>query len=331
MMIAPLPDDEPKRLAALRSYAVLDTVYEPVFDAITRLAGTICNVPIALISLVDQDRQWFKSVQGLPGVTQTPRDLAFCAHAILRDELMEIPDAANDLRFHDNPLVAGDPRIRFYAGMPLVDQGGYGLGTLCVIDRQPRQLDSHQRAMLGELATVVMKLLESRRTELRAAQLGALLHQSIGHIYVADATSLRIEEASAGSLKATGYTETDIKKLRLSELLAGLPADEWLRDVAGTGRSPLDERMIEASCRRRDGSSFPLLLSLNAARGADGAAQALICVGLDTSERHRHEVMLRDLVREKETLLREVYHRVKNNLQVIVSLLSLQQRTLVEE
>lgn len=331
MITAPLGRDEPLRLAALKSYAVLDTAYEPVFDAITRLAATICGVPIALISLVDHDRQWFKSVQGLPGVTQTPRDLAFCAHAILGGELMEVADAALDQRFHDNPLVTGDPMIRFYAGMPLVDLGGYGLGTLCVIDRHPRTLNEHQRAMLGELAVVVMKLLESRRTEVRAGQLGALLQQSIGHIYVADAASLRIEEASKGALSGTGYTETDIRERLLTDLLADFPGGIGQRPGLIVDADVLDERMIETRCTRRDGSQFPLQLSVNTVRAADGSAQALICVGLDASERQRHEAMLRNLVREKEALLREVYHRVKNNLQVIVSLLQLQIRTMGDE
>ena len=138
------PLNEPSRLAALLAFELLDTPAEAMFDNITTLAAQICNTPIALISLVDAERQWFKSRVGL-GASETPRELAFCAHAINRDELFEIENALLDPRFSDNPLVTSDPDIRFYAGMPLSDVHGHNLGTLCVIDRQPRQLNEQQR------------------------------------------------------------------------------------------------------------------------------------------------------------------------------------------
>lgn len=154
--------DEAQRLARLRALAVLDTAPEPLYDAVTRLAAEVCQVPIALVSLVDEHRQWFKSAQGLPGVRETPRDQAFCAHAIRTPELMEVPDTGTDARFADNPLVTGDPRIRFYAGQPLRLADGTALGTLCVIDRQPRQLSPAQRQVLAELAEVVSAALVMR-------------------------------------------------------------------------------------------------------------------------------------------------------------------------
>lgn len=163
---APLPPDEAERLAALQQTSVLDTPFESVYDDLTHLAATLCEVPIALISLVDESRQWFKSSIGLRA-SETPREQAFCAHAILSpDDLMEVPDASQDPRFAGNPLVTGSPHIRFYAGSPILSEEGLPLGTLCVIDRQPRQLTPMQQASLRALARVTSELLRLRRQAL---------------------------------------------------------------------------------------------------------------------------------------------------------------------
>ncbi|WP_053070817.1 PAS domain S-box protein [Halomonas sp. PR-M31] len=161
-------EGESERLATLHEYGILDTEAEESFDAITRLAALICGVPIALISLVDGKRQWFKSQVGLK-VRETPRDQAFCAHTIEGDSLMEVADAHCDSRFRDNPLVLGEPHIRFYAGAPLTVANGCRLGTLCVIDHTPRRLDDRQRQALKELASLATKLLETH-AEKRIAQ-----------------------------------------------------------------------------------------------------------------------------------------------------------------
>ncbi|MGH8750356.1 MAG: diguanylate cyclase domain-containing protein, partial [Burkholderiales bacterium] len=160
-----LPVNEIERQKALDEYGILDTPDEQALDDITRLTAQVCEVPIALISLVDRERQWFKSKLGLSSVCQTPREGGFCAHAILNYEVMEISDASRDERFHDHPFVTGDPKIRFYAGAPLVTQNGFALGTLCVIDSKPRQLSAWQREVLQELARIVMALFETRRLQ----------------------------------------------------------------------------------------------------------------------------------------------------------------------
>ncbi|MGV3680017.1 MAG: PAS domain S-box protein [Acidovorax sp.] len=161
---ASIPSDEVRRLEALRALMVLDSPAEPLFDSIARMAAEVCGVPIALISLVDAERQWFKASVGLPGVNETPRDVAFCAHAILSDELMEVHDATQDARFARNPLVTGAPDIRFYAGAPLHASGdGDRVGTLCVIDRRARELTEQQRATLHSLSTMVSQALDMRR------------------------------------------------------------------------------------------------------------------------------------------------------------------------
>ena len=151
---APLPENERRRLAALRELTILDTEPDERFDRITRLAAAMFDVPIALVSLVDQDRQWFKSCIGL-GVKETSRDLAFCAHAILGREVMVVPDAFLDSRFADNPLVTGEPRIRFYAGCPLTLAGQSRVGTLCILDTRPRELDATKISLLEDLGRLV--------------------------------------------------------------------------------------------------------------------------------------------------------------------------------
>ena len=158
---APLPVDEQHRVRSLRQLGVLDTEPEGRFDRLTRLASEALDVPVALVSMVDVDRQWFKSKVGLD-VPETSRDLAFCAHAILADGVMQVPDALADERFADNPLVVNDPRVRFYAGAPLTLSDGTTAGTLCVIDYRPRLLDDDQLAELRRLADLVTIELERR-------------------------------------------------------------------------------------------------------------------------------------------------------------------------
>ncbi len=159
----PMPPNEQDRLAALRSYRILDTATEKDFDDLTELASAICGTPIALISLVDQDRQWFKSHKGT-ALTETHRNISFCAHAINNPkEMLEVPDTRTDDRFKDNPLVTGDMQVNFYAGVPLVDEQGFALGSLCVLDHQPKQLTEAQQSALKTLAAQVVTQLKLRR------------------------------------------------------------------------------------------------------------------------------------------------------------------------
>jgi GAF domain-containing protein len=168
-MKAPIPDNEAQRLAALKEYHILDTAAEQSYDDITALAAYLCQVPITMISLVDESRQWFKSKLGL-NQRETPRDVAFCAHAILQSDPLIVRDALKDPRFADSALVTRSPHIRFYAGFPLGSPEGFALGTLCVIDRKPRQLSAAQKTAMLALARQVMALLESRRVSARMAE-----------------------------------------------------------------------------------------------------------------------------------------------------------------
>ena len=156
MSSAPITVNEVERIIDLRALEILDTPAEERFDRITRIAQRLFDVPIALVSLVDEDRQWFKSRLGVDA-TETSREVSFCAHAILDDRILLVPDATSDERFQDNPLVTGDPRIRFYAGAPIDSPSGNKVGTLCVIDRKPRDLSPEDLAALRDLADMVEK------------------------------------------------------------------------------------------------------------------------------------------------------------------------------
>ncbi len=187
-MIPPKPANETARLEVLRQFEVLDTDPEASFDDLTRLAAYLCNTPIAIITLIDTKRQWFKSRVGLTQA-ETSRDISFCAHAITRPGPLVVRDALDDERFRENPMVTSDPHIRFYAGAPLTSEEGYSLGTLCVVDRVPRDLTPGQIAALRVLSQQVMTQLELRRTinflthslnheKQRAAELEARLRES---------------------------------------------------------------------------------------------------------------------------------------------------------
>ncbi|GAC1348690.1 MAG: hypothetical protein NVSMB19_00020 [Vulcanimicrobiaceae bacterium] len=169
-------------MAALRGYRLLDTAAEPAFDSFVKLAAQICDTPIALVSLVDSSRQWFKANVGLPGVSETPRDIAFCAHAILADDILEVTDTLLDPRFVSNAMVTGEPHFRFYAGMPLIDRGGHAIGTLCTLDREPRSLSIKQRDALRHLAASLVTLIETRRgVSEQSLESFALLSEALEH------------------------------------------------------------------------------------------------------------------------------------------------------
>jgi len=161
LMPAPITSMEAARVAALNRYAILDSEPEQSFDDLVLLAAHICKVPMAMISLVDDHRQWFKSKLGLQ-VEETPRDISICTHTIQQGDLFIVPDTLQDPRFRENPLVVGEPHIRFYAGTPLVNDDDFALGTLCVVDREPRELDAEQKDALNALGRLALRQMELR-------------------------------------------------------------------------------------------------------------------------------------------------------------------------
>ncbi|MGH7571314.1 MAG: GAF domain-containing protein [Gemmatimonadota bacterium] len=164
MQAPAVPANEVERLEALRSYGPIEPVPDPDFDELAQLAAEICDTPIALVTLVDEDHQWLKGRAGTD-LTQTSREVSFCGHAILGTDLFTVPDASEDDRFADNPLVVGDPGVRSYTGAPLITSDGYALGTVCVIDREPRLLTAEQREALKALGRRIVALFELRRAQ----------------------------------------------------------------------------------------------------------------------------------------------------------------------
>lgn len=237
-----IPADEEQRLEALYACRVLDTAPEPAFDGITTLAASVLKVPIALVTLVDRTRQWFKANHGLDG-TETPRELSFCGHVVEGRLPIVVRDALEDPRFCDNPYVLGSPRVRFYAGVPLRSRDGYVLGTLCAIDTVPRMLSKRDMDLLGLLATQVEGQLESRRKD-------ALL----------DIERKRVHELNQGAEILLECLEEAVVvhdargvMVRANGAARRLFAREVLSDI--TGRFTIAELF---TCVRRDGSPFPM-------------------------------------------------------------------------
>jgi len=177
MMLHAITNDEPGRIAALQRYEILDTPTEGAFDKVTNLVRTLFSVPISAVSLIDTNRQWLKSHPGLD-VSETPRDLAFCDHAIRQDDPLIIPDAQDDPRFRDNPLVTGDPGIRSYAGVPLRTPDGYNIGSLCAIDTRARDFPPEQMEIMKGLAAIVVEQMELRMLAERDHLSGAMTRRA---------------------------------------------------------------------------------------------------------------------------------------------------------
>ncbi|MFP5352382.1 MAG: GAF domain-containing protein, partial [Actinomycetota bacterium] len=260
-----IPPDEEQRLQALRAYGILDTSPETAFDDITLLASYITGTPISLISLVDESRQWFKSKVGW-SVDQTPREDAFCSHAIMSRDVMQVADAQQDERFADNPLVTGEPNIRFYAGAPLVTPDGQALGTLCVIDREPRRLDKAQEEALRALSRQVVAQLELRRAIRGVAQLRRefemILNSAAEGIYGLDRHG-RVTFINIAGARMCGYEPHELMRQRQHNHIHHSRADgspyPW--QECPNHHTLTSGHAVEVTGEvfwRRDGTSFPV-------------------------------------------------------------------------
>lgn len=308
------PANEQARLLKLREYQVLDTPPEPAFDALTALAAYVTGAPIAVVSLVDVDRQWFKSRHGLDQ-TQTPRSCSLCAHVVASEVPLIVPDALLDQRFADNPQVTGEPRVRFYAGMPLRTPDGFVLGTLSVMDREPRQLTSPQRDLLRMLSHLAVDELEMRRQSLQLRHRQHLLQSELRNTselasrlqsIMASANLSIIETTPDGVIREfnpaaerlLGYSADEVVGkatpalfhdhdevvARAKELTAELgvtiePGFETM--VAMAQRGTADER--EWTHVRKDGSRVPVQLSVTARRDAAGQISGYLGIAADLS------------------------------------------------
>ena len=314
-MKAPLPANEDQRLQALQSYAVLDTPDELLLDDLTQLASHICQTPIALVSLVDTDRQWFKSRVGL-AAHQTPRDLAFCAHAILQpDQIFQVPDARLDPRFADNALVTGAPNVCFYAGTPLLTPDHFALGTLCVIDHVPRQLTPEQLTAMRTLGRHAMAVLELRRSQARYdqelalnRQLGRAIEQSPVQILMTDAQGYTIF-ANPQFEHVSGYTEAEVLGKMPHVMQAGgadtdTHAAIW-RTLRG-GQSWADEMPYTT----KSGVTIWNFVHINPVFDSLGAITHFVVFKTDITERR----MLTERLREKNEELKGFAYTVSHDL-----------------
>ena len=324
-MPALLPTDEAVRLAALHDCQILDTPPEAAFERIVNLASRALDIPLAAISFVDRDRQWFKARVGLP-VCETPRETSFCAHAILGDDVMVVPDAAADPRFADNPLVTGKPGVRFYAGAPLRTPGGQALGALGVFDRRPRRLSGRQRRILSDLAAMVIDEL-SLRTEVAArqdAEVNQALRSEIHQRQLADdqcrASERRFRQlfnqasdaamvhdmegwlvdVNEAACTMLGYTRGELLKMNVRDFAVdhvpsgGLPL--WRELPAGSMEK------FECLDRRKDGGLFVVEVQITVLDMAEG--RHLLALIRDLTERKRAEELLHARIRQQEAVAR---------------------------
>ena len=295
------PTNEPARLATLRRLDILDTPPEERFDRVTRLAKRALDVPIALVSLVDADRQWFKSRVGLDA-SETPRDISFCGHAILGEDIFIVPDALSDQRFHDNPLVVGQPQIRFYAGCPIRASDGAKLGTLCIIDRRPRTLEAAEHELLRDLASLVEQELDS----IRLATVDELTEISNRRGFMALARQALAWCGRAGTPSALayfdldgfkeindrfGHTEGDLclqafadalrQTFRESDVIGRLGGDEFAVLVTNAGSELVQEKMLRRLEAALNGHH----------QSANGGYRLLFSVGVAEFDPRRHRTL----------------------------------------
>ncbi len=328
MIIAPKAVNEAARLAALHSMQVLDTPAEEVFDRITRLAAAIFDVPTALITLIDENRQWFKSRHGLD-IQETPRDLAFCSHAILDpSELMVVPDATTDPRFHDNPYVTGPFGLRFYVGHPLVSVSDHCIGTLCLIDQRVRTFTDTQRAVLHDLAKTAQELLQFRELQVQSGKLlnavrdesvrfKATFDQSVmGMAHVSPTGDwLRVNRRLCDML---GYTEKELSVLTFQDVTHPEDLEKDLDLLRQTIDGKIPGYTMEKRYFRKDGSEFWAELTVSLTRSPAGHPEFFVSVIDDISRRKEAEAALRtsrdNLQSEIELRTREL-GQVNRNLQ----------------
>ena len=316
MQTPEIPADESDRLVALDRYHILDTLPEQVYDDLTQLAADICGTPIALISLVDRDRQWFKSRVGL-NATETPRDISFCGHAVAAKATLNIPDASQDPRFADNPLVTNDPNIRFYAGVPLITHDYYALGTLCAIDSQPHHLTEAQIRQLEALSRLVVNQLELRlNRNSTESQLDAVLSLKQAILDNANfsiiATDLNgtIQDFNMAAERMLGYNELEVVgktspaifhefqeiASQAQHLSQELNTDIPVGFEVFTAKAKLGQVYErEWTYIRKDGSKFPVMLTITAIRTESGEITGYMGIAKDITSQKQAEKEVKDI------------------------------------
>ena len=336
MFSAPVPHDEAERIETLRSYAILDTEPEQAYDDVTRLAAFICGTPISLVSLVDGDRQWFKSEWGL-GARETPRSQSFCANALADGRTFIVEDAQADSRFKDNPLVTGDPNIRFYAGAPIVAPNGQVLGTVCVIDTVPRVLSPERIEALEALARQVQELFKQRavasrleetlalsmKADRRLGELAAIVDSSDDAILSKDLDGV-ITSWNAGAKEIFGYSAEEIVgKSILTLIPVELHSDETL--IIGRVRAGERIEHFETVRLAKDGRRLNVSLTVSPVKDAGGKVIGASKILRDISARKRIEdsLLQSEKIAAAGRMASTIAHEVNNPLEAITNLLYL--------
>lgn len=271
------PAEEQYRLSTLHALGLLDTAAEERFDAITATAAALFDAPISLLTLVDANRQWFKSRHGL-SVTETSREASFCGHAILSSEILVVDDAQRDERFHDNPLVIGEPFIRFYAGRPLAASNGQRIGTLCIIDRRARTLSVEQRNLLQQLgfwAEAEIRLIEERQSVPR--YIDHLLELVADPVVLADANGA-VRFANSAALRLLRYEAKEMFGLPLWALLDAAERDGFAVELAALGRAHGEFGSLShsATVRCNDGTLLTVMLTFSRLNAAGQGITAVL-------------------------------------------------------
>ena len=298
---AAAPHNESERLARLRALSILDSDPEAIFDSLAQAAADVCDVPIALVTLVDAERQWFKAVVGLEGVRETSRDIAFCVHTILAKDLFEVNDLSNDERFADNPLVSGPTDVQFYAGAPIVLPGGIALGSLCVLAHVPKALDDRQRSVLRQLAAAAAQALEFRERALESFAQSEDSKQQMQHLYLSTPVPMfsmdidgRMLMVNDSMVAETGFSRAELVDRSVFDLLTPdsrrTAIDTGLPNFLASGRT----RGIEYQVVCKDGHVIDILLSSVLERDASGKSVRAMSMFENITIRRSAERHLRD-------------------------------------
>jgi len=313
MPAAPLPPDELDRLSMLDALHLLDTPPEPVFDRVTRLASRMLDVPMAMFSLVDADRQWFKSRVGLDA-GETPREYAFCAHAIGMSTPLVVQDALEDGRFSDNPLVNGPPKIRFYAGVPIRTTAGLAIGTLCALDTKPRTLSEDEAGLLNDLAAILTKEVQYRERMAVAREQLARSNEVLGasearfrSVFDIASVGIALVAPDGGWISVNkalcdivGYGEEELWRRTFQQITHPDDVAADLEQLAAMARGEIDQYQLEKRYIRKDGSTVWINLNVSPKRNADGRVEYYVSVIKDIDAQKSAQAQLTALNLELE-------------------------------
>ncbi|MDW3094042.1 MAG: ATP-binding protein [Gammaproteobacteria bacterium] len=291
MEYARVPDNENDRLTVLYDTDILDTPAESTFDAITSVTANICATPLSFICLVDSERVWFKSSSGIDGISEVNREIAFCPYTIMQDDVFEVQNASMDPRFKNSPMVTEAPNLQYYAGAPLVTSDGFALGTLCVMDYKPRELDEQQKQQLKKLALTTTALIEAKRIkEIKRLsiihRLGDIVEISSNEIYLIDAESKNINYANRAAQLNLGYSSNTLSQLEWGKIVKHAPIsiiDKFINTSNLSYSAPI---RFQAMHIRNDGSEYPVECTLQNS-GFENNEFIVICT--DISQRKNAE------------------------------------------